>query len=200
MNQLTQKAIESFKRKGFFVNFFEKPEEALDFIISKIGSSDLGIGGSMTIDELGWADKLAARGKLFWHMKAKPEGILEMENAAPAYITSVNAASADGALVNIDGNGNRVCATSYGVGKKVFFVFGENKIEGDISSALFRAKNIAAPLNARRLNKKTPCAIKADKCYNCNSPDRICRVTSIITYPVNKMEMYIIILSGKYGY
>ena len=86
------------------------------------------------------------------------------------------------------------------MGKKVFFVFGENKIEGDIAGALFRAKNIAAPLNARRLNKKTPCAIKADKCYNCNSPDRICRVTSIITYPVNKMEMYIIILSGKYGY
>ena len=96
---------------------------------SKIGGDDLGIGGSMTIEELGWADRLAARGKHFWHMTEKPEGILEMENAAPAYITSVNAASADGALVNIDGNGNRVCATSYGVGKKVFFVFGENKID-----------------------------------------------------------------------
>lgn len=200
MKELTQSALESFKRKGFDTNFFEDKNKALDFILSKIGNLDVGIGGSMTIDELDWADKISDRGNLFWHMKEKPAGILEKENAAPVYITSVNAASADGALINIDGNGNRVCASSFGDGKKVFFVFGENKIEKDIPSALFRAKNISAPLNARRLNKKTPCAIKADKCYNCNSPERICRVTSITTYPVNRMEMFVIILSGSYGY
>lgn len=200
MEELTELALESFKRKGFNANFFENQADALEFLLKEIGDSDVGIGGSMTIDELGWAEKIAARGKLFSHMKEKPEGILEAENAAKVYITSANAVSADGALVNIDGNGNRVCASSFGAGKKVFFVVGENKITKDIPSALFRAKNIAAPLNARRLNKKTPCAIKADRCYNCKSPDRICRVTSITTYPVNKMEMYVIILAGSYGY
>ena len=98
---------------------------------------------------------------------------------ADIYLSSVNGIAESGEIINIDGNGNRVSEIMYGH-KKVYFIIGENKIEKDYDSALFRARNIAAPLNAKRLSKKTPCAIKADKCYNCKSPDRICRGLSIL--------------------
>lgn len=199
MQELTKQAIESFKRKGFITQYFENKDEALKYLLDKLGDLTVGLGGSMTIEELGWASELQKRGEVIWHWIKKEPDTLSRENLAPAYITSANAISADGAIINIDANGNRISATSFG-NKKVFIVVGENKIEKDIPSALFRAKNIAAPLNAKRLNRKTPCAIKGDKCYNCLSPDRICRVTNIITYPITNMELHVIFLSGSYGY
>lgn len=199
MQELTKTALENFRKKGFSAEFFESGEEALKYVLNEIGKDCVGIGGSMTIQELGWFNALQNRGKTIWHWQGKYDGILNDENAAPCYITSANAISSDGAIVNIDANGNRIAATAFGA-KKVFIVCGENKIEHDIPSALFRAKNIAAPLNAKRLNRKTPCAIKADKCYNCLSPERICRVTSITTFPIPNLDMRIIFVKGSWGY
>lgn len=199
MKELTKITLENFKKKGFIAEFFEDKEEALKYMLKEVGTSDVGIGGSMTIQELGWYEELQKRGKTLWHWFGKYQGILEDENSAPCYITSANAISADGAIINIDANGNRIAATAFG-SKKVFIVCGENKIEKDIPSALFRAKNIAAPKNSKRLNRKTPCAIKGDKCYNCNCPDRICRVTSITTFPIPNLEMHIVFVKGEWGY
>lgn len=199
MRELTKTALENFRKKGFIAEFFENGEDALNCVLKEIGASDVGIGGSMTIQELGWFDALQKRGGTIWHWNGKYEGILNDENSAPCYITSANAISSDGAIVNIDANGNRIAATAFG-SKKAFIVCGENKIEKDIPSALFRAKNIAAPLNAKRLNRKTPCAIKADKCHNCNSPERICRITSITTFPIPNLDMRIIFVKGSWGY
>ncbi|MBR4597691.1 MAG: lactate utilization protein [Opitutales bacterium] len=199
MQQLTQEAISNFRKKGFFSEFFEDKNDALKYVLNEVGSSGVGIGGSMTIHELGWFEPLKKRGKTIWHWFEKYDGILEEENAAPCYITSANAISADGAIINIDANGNRIAAAGFGA-KKVFVVCGENKIERDIPSALLRAKNIAAPMNAKRLNRKTPCAIKADKCHNCNSPERICRITSITTFPITRMQTHIIFIAGSWGY
>lgn len=199
MNELTKTAVENFRKKGFSAEFFESGEEALEYVLNEIGASDVGIGGSMTISELGWFEALEKRGRAIWHWLKKYDGILEEENAAPCYITSANAVSAGGAIINIDANGNRVAAAGFGA-KKVFIVCGENKITPDMPSALFRAKNIAAPLNAKRLGKKTPCAIKADKCYNCASPERICRITSITDFPIQKMQTHIIFIKGSWGY
>ncbi|MBO6103421.1 MAG: lactate utilization protein [Opitutales bacterium] len=199
MLEPTKTAIENFRRKGFKAEFFEDKNAALKYILDKIGSETVGIGGSMTIQELGWAPTLQARGEVLWHWLKKEPGILERENAAPVYITSANAISADGAIVNIDANGNRIAATAFGQ-KKVFIVAGENKIESDIPAALLRAKNVGAPLNAKRLARKTPCAIKGDKCYNCLSPERICRTTSIITFPPTNIETHIVLLSGSWGF
>lgn len=199
MQELTKTAVENFRKKGFVAEFFESGEDALKYVLKEIGPSDVGIGGSMTIQELGWFDALQRRGKAIWHWQGKYDGILSDENNAPCYITSANAISSDGAVVNIDANGNRIAATAFG-SKKAFIVCGENKIEKDIPSALFRAKNIAAPQNSKRLNRKTPCAIKADKCYNCNSPERICRITSITTFPIPNLDMRIIFVKGSWGY
>ena len=90
------------------------------------------------------------------------------------YITSVNGLAETGELINIDGTGNRVSSTLYGH-KKVYFVVGRNKLAPTYDEALWRARNIAGPKNAQRLNRKTPCAVSGDRCYDCKSPERICR-------------------------
>ena len=120
-------------------------------------------------------------------------------NAASIYITSVNGIAESGEIVNIDGNCNRVASIFYGH-EKVYFVIGENKIEKDYDSALYRARNIAAPLNAQRLGVKTPCAIKADKCYDCKSPERICRGLSVLWEKPMTGEFEIILIHENLGY
>ena len=127
----------------------------------------------------------------------------EAQNAAAAeyYVSSANALGAGGEIVNIDGRGNRVASTFFGPNRKaVFIVCGENKLAENLEKARWRAKNIAAPLNAKRLGRKTPCAAKGDKCYNCASPERICCATTIMTNPTFCSPCYVIIISGSYGY
>ena len=97
---------------------------------------------------------------------------------ADVYLSSVNGLAETGEMINIDGAGNRVAETIFGH-KKVYFVIGKNKLAEDYDKALWRARNIAAPKNAQRLGMKTPCAVNGDRCYNCSSPDRICKVLSV---------------------
>jgi hypothetical protein len=111
----------------------------------------------------------------------------------------VNALSENGEIVNIDATGNRVASIFYGH-DLVYLLIGENKIEPDYDSALYRARNVAAPLNAKRLGKKTPCAVKADKCYNCNSPDRICRALSVLWEKPMAAEIEVLLIHENLGY
>ena len=115
------------------------------------------------------------------------------------YVSSVNGISEQGEIINIDNTGNRVAAISYGP-TKVYLVLGENKVEKDYDTALFRARNIAAPLNAKRLNRKTPCAINADKCYNCKSPERICRNLSVLWEKPTGADYEVILIEESLGY
>ena len=114
------------------------------------------------------------------------------------FLTSVNAASESGELVNIDGSGNRTAGTLFGH-KKVYFVLGENKIVPTLEDAIWRAKNIAAPKNAERLKLKTPCAQKGDKCYDCNSSDRICNGLVIHYKKMDDCEMEVVIIKEPLG-
>jgi hypothetical protein len=100
---------------------------------------------------------------------------------AEYYITGTNAITADGKLVNIDGSGNRIAAMSYGP-KFVFIISGVSKITLNEADAFKRIRTIAAPQNAIRLNRKTPC-VKTLKCMDCDSPERICRKSMILTKP-----------------
>ena len=99
--------------------------------------------------------------------------------AAPIYLTSVNGLAETGELINIDGTGNRVASTIFGH-EEVYFLIGRNKLAPDYDAALWRARNIASPKNAHRLGCKTPCAVKGDKCYDCSSPERICRALAVL--------------------
>ena len=118
---------------------------------------------------------------------------------ADIYISSVNGIAETGEIINIDNTGNRVAAVSYGP-EKIYLVIGKNKIAPDYESALYRARNVASPLNAKRLNRKTPCAAKGDRCYDCNSPERICRNLSVFWEKPTGAEYEVILIDENLGY
>ena len=111
----------------------------------------------------------------------------------------INTTSKAGEIVNINNTGNRVAAISCGP-ETVYLVVGKNKVAEDYDKALWRARNVAAPLNAKRLNRKTPCAVRADRCYDCKSPDRICRNLSVLwTKPVGA-NYVVVLIDEELGY
>ena len=125
--------------------------------------------------------------------------VYQKAGSADWYITSANAVTEGGELVNIDGAANRVSALCFGV-KKIVYIIGKNKIAPTLEAAIYRAKNVAAPLNAKRLNKKTPCAVTG-RCHDCNSPDCICNVTTITHHPTKyQTEVHVVIAGEDLGY
>lgn len=118
--------------------------------------------------------------------------------AAQVYITSANGLAETGEIINIDGAGNRVASTLYGH-RKVYFIIGRNKLAPTYDEALWRARNIAAPKNARRLDRKTPCAIKGDRCYDCKSPERICRGLVVLWGPMLGIDTEVILVDEELG-
>jgi hypothetical protein len=188
---------------GYIVNCFENATEAVQYLDKQIHNQTVGFAGSMTLEKMGLYERLSKHNEVYWHHRI-PEGKTSKEvrmeaNAASTYITSVNGISENGEIINIDANCNRVASIFYGH-EKVYFVIGANKIEKDYDSALYRARNIAAPLNAKRLGVKTPCAIKADRCYDCNSPERICRGLSVLWSKPMTGEFEVILIHEKLGY
>lgn len=193
----------NLEKLGYKVSCFDTALEAASYLEGEISSTTVGIGGSVTVDELGLYEKLIEKNEVYWHWRLK-DGVtahemLEQARKAEVYISSVNGVAETGEIINIDNTGNRVAAIMYGH-KKVYLVMGENKIAPDYEKALFRARNIAAPLNAKRLNRKTPCAVNADRCYNCKSPDRICRGLSVLWECPAGCEYEVILIHEKLGY
>ena len=193
----------NLENKGYTVSVFQTKEDVTNYLTSKIENKTIGFGGSVTLHELNLYENLSKNNLVYWHDK-KPEELTVFETRKKAstseiYISSVNAISLDGDIINIDYTGNRVGAISFGV-EKVYLIIGKNKIAPDYDSALYRARNIASPLNAKRLNRKTPCAIKGDKCYNCNSPERICRNLSVLWQKPMGSEYEIILINDNLGY
>lgn len=104
-----------------------------------------------------------------------------------------------GEIINIDGAGNRVASAIYGH-KKVWIVAGKNKLAPTYDEALWRARNIAAPKNAQRLRAKTPCAVRADHCYDCKSPGRICRALTVLWGAMMGSDMEVVLVNEDLGY
>lgn len=188
---------------GYLVSCFETAKDASAYLKSKIHDTTVGMGGSMTLEEMGLYEMLSGQNQVFWHYRL-PDGVTDpqmrkMAGTASVYLSSVNAIAITGEIVNIDGTGNRVASIFYGH-EKVYLVAGKNKIAQDYDSALWRARNIAAPLNAKRLGVKTPCAVKADRCYNCKSPQRICRELSVLWEKPTAADIEIILIGEDLGY
>lgn len=182
---------------GYTVRTFETAQEAAGYLDSRIDGRTVAFGGSMTVKEMGLYPLLASHNQAVWHWEG---GSLAQAMNADVYITSVNALAETGEMINIDGNGNRVASTLYGH-KEVYFVVGVNKIAPDYDAALWRARNIASPKNAQRLGKKTPCAVKGERCYDCRSPERICRALTVLWGPMmNGSHMEIILINQELGY
>lgn len=194
-------AFETVKKnleaRGFSVSTFSTAAEATAYLDSAIDGTTVGIGGSMTVQQMGLHEKLAAHNEVHWHWTDGPEARAKAAHA-DVYITSANGLTENGEIINIDGAGNRVASTLYGH-KRVYFIIGRNKLAPTYDEALWRARNIAAPKNAQRLGKKTPCAVKGDRCYDCKSPDRICRGLVVLWGPSMGVETEIVLVDEDLG-
>ena len=166
--------LEKFRSGGYAVSVFENKEEACSYMLGKLAGKSVGVGGCMTAVEIGLMEKLTSVCKLssHWNSASFAEAA-----AADAYVLSANGVSESGEIVNIDGTGNRVASSIFGH-KEVYFLIGNNKIEESLEKAIWRARNIASPLNAKRLGRKTPCA-SSGRCHDCQSPERICKAMTI---------------------
>jgi L-lactate utilization protein LutB len=202
MNESVKKTIESLEKNGMKATYFEDSDSAVNYLIKNIkGEATVGIGGSVTVKSLGIPEKLIDKGnKVYFHwLESTPEGMDEArKNAARAdvYLSSTNALTEEGQLVNIDGAGNRVASMIFGP-KKVYVICGVNKIVKNLDAALKRIKDNAYK-NARRLKLNTPCAV-TEKCSDCRSPQRMCNITTIIDRkPKDNFE--VILIGQELGY
>ena len=193
----------NLEARGFTVSSFETAAEAATHLNMQIDGATVAFGGSMTLRELGLFESLSAHNTVYSHWNA-PAGMeaAELQRRAQTsehYLLSANGLAATGELINIDGTGNRVSSMLFGH-KKVWYVGGRNKLAPDYDTALWRARNIAAPKNAQRLGVKTPCAETGDRCYDCKSPQRICRGLVVLWEAVKGCESEVVLIDEDLGY
>lgn len=198
-----RRAAEALKRRDFNAHYVETQDKAKEMILKEVPPGAIvGVGGSVTIREMKILEDLRARGhKVLDHWEI-PRSALEesfqmrrAQQVCDVFLTSSNAITQDGQLVNTDGSGNRVNAMTFGP-KKAIVVAGVNKIVANLEGALRRIKEIAVPLNCRRLNYSPPC-IQAGKCVDCRIPQRVCRITTIIEWKPPFFADYLVILVGE---
>ena len=184
-------------RCGYTVLQFATSEDAKKYLNGICVGKRVGIGSSVTLNSMGFPECLINTAKeLYLHEKGEYGQSEHSALTAELYLTSANAISKDGNIVNIDGTGNRVGATIFGP-ERVIYVVGKNKIVATLTDALNRAKSTAVKM-ASLLNLKTPCAT-TKKCTNCYSPDCICAVTSIHRRKPNGIEISILLIDEKLG-
>ena len=177
--RIARTMIKNLQRRHIEAFYCPTGEEAVRKVSELIADgSSVTWGGSMTVRDLGIPDYLRSRASLEVldrDLVTTPEEKQDMylrAFSADVYLTSANAISEDGVIVNIDGNGNRVAAITWGP-KKVIFVIGLNKVAQTVEAALSRVRGTASPINAARFDINTPCQHDGI-CHNCNSPESIC--------------------------
>jgi L-lactate utilization protein LutB len=200
-----KRTIERLKAHDFEALYVKTKEEATQQILKHVRpETRVGAAGSVTIRQLGLLDSLRATGHVVydrWVPGLTQEERLQLgksQMSCDLFLCSVNAVTMTGELVNIDGSGNRVNGTIFGPGK-VILVAGYNKIVTDMQTAMDRVKNVAAPINAKRLKVEVPCA-KTGRCMDCDSPHRICRVTVIHERKPFDADVLIILVGEELGY
>jgi L-lactate utilization protein LutC len=193
----------NLKKHGFQVQVLDTAAQAKEAALALIGTGSVGFGGSVTVRDMSLYETLQEQGNaVYWHWKAKPEegpSVLAAAHTADVYVCSSNAVLESGALLNIDGTGNRVASMFYGP-KRVVIIAGQNKIASDYADALARIKREACPPNARRLNFKTPCAITGE-CNDCSSAQRMCNVTALLERPSFAVkDVHVLLVRESLGY
>lgn len=198
-------ALESLEKHGFGAKFFASRAEAADYVMDIAADcSTVGIAGTHTVRALGVVARLEQAGKTLydhWQLTIGTAEELECRKnqlVCDLFLSSVNAVTMTGEIVNRDGCGNRTNSMTFGPGK-VMLVAGRNKVVTDLDAALTRIEETAAPIRAMSLNRKTPC-VKTGYCMDCDSPERICRVTSIIHRQPMFTDITVVIVDEDLGY
>lgn len=198
----TISVLEKRNMKGIFVKNEQELLQVLGHLIQE--HSIVGVGDSVTLSETGVLDFLRKGNYIF--LDKYKEGITREEKkqiyiqnfSADTFLCSTNALTENGELYNIDGNGSRVAPMLYGP-KQVIIVAGINKLVRNIEEAERRVRNYAAPIDAKRLEKDTPCT-KLGHCVDCKSPNRICNDFVTITGQFIKHRIKVIIVAKSLGY
>ena len=198
---LAQKVIKGLESRNMTGFYAESQEVALAKALELITEgSSVTMGGAMSAHEIGLVDALKDGNYNFIDRDAYEDKRAAMLKAYDAdfFLSSANAMTEDGIIVNIDGNSNRVSAIAQGP-KKVLFIVGMNKICNDVDGAMKRARNVAAPINAQRFGLSTPCA-KTGACMDCKSPDTICCQFLITRFSRHKDRIFVILVNDSLGF
>ena len=203
--KLAERMIKNLKRRNMEAFYCPSGEEAARKVSQLIADgSTVTWGGTATVRDLGIPQLLKDRGTLNVLDRDTVETPEEKEQmylnafTADVYLTSANAISEDGVIVNVDGNGNRVAAISWGP-KKVIFVIGLNKVAQTVDAAIARARGIASPINSQRFDINTPCRTDGT-CHNCNSPESICSYVHILRNSRNGNRHIVVLVGENLGY
>ena len=198
---LAQKVIEGLKSRNMSGYYAKDKEAAKELALSLIPEgSSVTMGGAMSAHEIGLVEALKAGNYDFIDRDEYEDKRAAMLKAydADVFLSSANAMTQDGVLINIDGNSNRVSAIAQGP-KKVLFIVGMNKICDDVDGAMKRARNVAAPINAQRFGLNTPCS-KTGACMDCKSPDTICCQFLMTRYSRHKDRIHVILVNDSLGF
>lgn len=197
------KFVKKLEQKGYKVRTFRQKEKAAQYLQEQFHNDTIGFGDSQTLLRMGLY-ALLSKNNIVYDPNQFDDNDNFLKTAKKAltakyFLTSVNAITEDGTIINMDGTGNRVAGSLFGH-EKVFFIFGTNKIVSNIEEGVWRTRNIAAPQNAKRIGCNTPCSLKGDRCYDCNSPYRICSGLLIQYKKMNDSDAEIIIIDEDLGF
>ena len=202
---LGDKLIKNLQRRNMEAFYCPTAQDAVAKVQELIADgSSVTWGGSMTVRDLGIPQALKDRGTLNVLDRDVVEDPQEKQQmylrafTADVYLSSANAISEDGVIVNIDGNGNRVAAITWGP-KKVIFIIGLNKVAQTVEAAVARARSVASPINAQRFDIKTPCHVDG-VCHNCNSPESICSYIHLLRNSRTPGRHVVVLVGETLGY
>ncbi len=200
-----KKTVKNLNKHGFDAVLVETSAEATTVILDMIiGYESFGFAGSDTTRVLNLPEKIKKTGKTIydhWQKNLLPDEILEVrksQSQADCFLCSANAISMTGEIVNMDGVGNRTNAMSFGP-KKVIIVAGMNKVTKDLNSALDRIHQVAAPMRSKSLGMDTPCG-KTGICGDCNSPQRLCRISTILHRRPMLTDISVVLINESLGF
>ena len=205
ISEQIQTLIQNFSRRRIHCEYFEHSSDLLNWLTSELPkNSTIGIGDSVTMEETGVFSLLRSSD---YALLDKYDPTLTKDNkkklyrenfSADAFFLGANAISMTGEIVQIDGNGSRLAPMIYGP-DKVYIIAGTNKIAPTLEEAKKRARQIAGPLDAKRLNKKTPCATTGT-CIDCQSPERICNTFVTLSGQFDPERVTVCLIEGNFGY
>jgi len=199
--------VDRLQKNGFEAVYVASKGDALRALLEMIpAGATVGVGGSVTLREIGVVDELTKRGNPtanHWQPKLSQEERNEVRRrqlTSDVFISSSNAVTMDGKLVNIDGAGNRVASMIFGP-RKVIVVAGVNKIVKDVDEGIARVRNMASPMNAKRLGFKSPCGVTGE-CdeEHCEPPERLCHVITIIERRPSDTDFTVVLVGEELGY
>ena len=195
--QTVIKGLESRNMSGYYA---ADKEEAVKKALEVIGKgSTVAMGGCQSAHEIGLIQALEEGDYNYIdRSNMTPRESLMAAYDSDVFLSSANAMTSDGIMINIDGNSNRVSCIAQGP-HKVVFIVGMNKVCSDLDEAMKRARNVAAPANAQRFDIKTPCK-ETGKCFDCKSPDTICCQFLITRYSRNKDRIHVILVNDTLGF